>query len=321
MTDRPTNDRPTMTTDADLEAALLDLAGTLAPVTAPDLAASVRHRVERLGAPAPGLRRRLGGLLGRPGPVGPTRVRPLRRALVLALVALLILAGLAAAIGFGLPGLRIVFLGPGSTVTPSAPASAAPPSSPGPGVSPPATVPATSTALPSPSSSSIDAIGLGRRVDPSGLDAAAGRHVALPTDPELRDPVGAFIRGTPPGALVSVAYGATSSLPAGPSAPHAGSSPVAILIMALPGATDGGYLQKLLPEGTTVQSVRVDGHPGFWIAGQPHELLYVAPDGRVTKESVRLVGDVLAWNDGDLTYRIEGAPDLATALRLAASMR
>jgi hypothetical protein len=30
---------------------------------------------------------------------------------------------------------------------------------------------------------------------------------------------------------------------------------------------------------------------------------------------------VLAWNDGELTFRIEGAQDLAAALRIAASMR
>ena len=48
--------------------------------------------------------------------------------------------------------------------------------------------------------------------------------------------------------------------------------------------------------------------------------MYVRPDGEVDADAVRLVGNVLAWNDGDLTLRIEGAPDLATALRIAESM-
>jgi hypothetical protein len=64
----------------------------------------------------------------------------------------------------------------------------------------------------------------------------------------------------------------------------------------------------------------VNGHPGFWIAGHPHELLYVNPDGKVVDEPARLVDNVLAWNDGELTFRIEGAPDLATAQRIAASL-
>ena len=37
-------------------------------------------------------------------------------------------------------------------------------------------------------------------------------------------------------------------------------------------------------------------------------------------EPARLAGNVLAWNDGELTFRIEGAPDLATAQRIAASL-
>jgi hypothetical protein len=335
MTDRPTNDRlTTMTPDADLDAALLDLAGALAPMTAPDLAAAVRSRVEGLGVPAPSLRRRLEGVLGRHGGLLPTPARPLRRGLVLALVALLVLASLAAAIGFGLPGLRFVFLGPGSTATPTAP-TAAPPSSPGPGASLAPTIqptvtpttPPTPTVRPTPAptspptSASIESLGLGEPVDLAELDARAGRHVLLPTLPELGAPLGGFVRGLPPRTVVSAAYGVSSGVPAPSGAPMAGAEPVAILIMELPGSSDPGSLQKMLPEGTTLEPVTVGGHEGFWISGEPHELLYLSPSGNVESEPVRLVGNVLAWNDGELTYRIEGAPDLATAMRIAASMR
>jgi hypothetical protein len=302
MTDRPMNDRPMPMTDTDLEAALRDLARALAPTPAPQLAAAVRSRVEGLGVPAPSLRRRLDSLI-------PRRGRPLRRGLVLALAALLVLAGLAAAIGFGLPGLRIVILGPGAAATPTANPTAAPPSSPGTG--PTAT----------PTSQPIESLGLGDRVDPGAADAAAGRHVLLPTLSELGRPLGVFIRGTSPSTLVSAAYAATSAIPAGSQAPIAGGTPVAILVMELPGASDARYLQKMLPPGTTIEPVAVAGHPGLWIAGEPHELLYVAPDGSVENEPARLAGNVLAWNDGALTFRIEGAPDLPTAMRIAASMR
>lgn len=319
MTDRPTNDRlTTMMTDADLEAAVLDLAGALAPIPAPDLAAAVRSRVEGLGVPAPGLRRRLDDLLPRPA-------RPLRRGLVLALVALLVLAGLAAAIGFGLPGLRIVILGPGSTATPTATPTAAPPSSPG--TSPTATpaAPPTPTPRPTPTlvptPAPIETLGLGRPVDRSSVDAAAGYHVLLPTLPELGQPLGVYVRGTAPATLVSAAYAATPAIPAGPQAPVAGGTPVAILVMEFPGSSNAQYLVKMLPPGTTIEPVTVDGHAGYWIAGQPHELLYLAPNGDIENEPARLSADVLAWNDGALTYRIEGAPDLATAMRIAASMR
>jgi hypothetical protein len=301
-------------TDIDLEVALFDLAGALAPTPAPDLAVAIRSRVEALGVPAPGLRRRLDDLVARP-------TRPLRRGLILALAALVLLAGLAAAIGFGLPGLRIEFLGPGFTSTPaSSPTSSATgaPAS-GPGASPSETTPPTPT--PMPTAAPIDTLGLGDVVDPSAVDAAAGRHVLLPTLSTLGRPLGVYVRGTPPSTLVTAAYAASAAMPAPTGAPVAGGLPVAILVMELPGSTDVIYLQKVLPPGTTIEPVTVDGHPGFWIAGQPHELLYVTPNGTIVSEPARLASNVLVWNDGALTIRIEGAADLATARGIAASLR
>ncbi len=249
--------------------------------------------------PAPSLRRRLDALLPRPA-------RPLRRGLVLALAALLALAGLAAAIGFGLPGLRIVILGPGSTATPTATPTAAPPSSPG--TSPTPTPAAPPTPTPRPTPAPIDTLGLGRPVDRSSVDAAAGYHVLLPTLPELGQPLGVYVRGTAPATLVSAAYAATPAIPAGSQAPVAGGTPVAILVMEFPGSSDAQYLVKMLPPGTTIAPVTVDGHAGYWIAGQPHELLYLAPNGDIENEPARLSSNVLAWNDGDADLPDRGCP-------------
>ena len=94
----------------------------------PDLAARVRRRIEQ-NPLRPSLWRRLGLGVG-----AGTRARPIRRGLVLALVALLILAAVAGAVGFGLPGLRIIFgEGPSPTASPPATSSASPrPSEPSP---------------------------------------------------------------------------------------------------------------------------------------------------------------------------------------------
>jgi hypothetical protein len=319
MTDRSMNQQPpsrrlAMATDAELEAALLDLAGALAATPAPNLAAVVRARVADLGVPAPGRRSRFDGLLQ---PAG----RPVRRGVLLGLTALIVLAGIAAAIGFGLPGLRIVILGPEATPGPSAtsPGTAPPGSSASAGPSPSPTP--TPTPIPVPTAATIESLGLGDPVDPTRIDTAAGYPVLLPTLPELGQPLGVFVRGTPPSALVSAAYGTSAAIPAGSLAPVAGGQPVAILVMELFGASDVDLLQKMLPPGTTIEPVTVGNHPGYWISGEPHELLYLAPNGNVQDEPARLASNVLAWNDGNLTYRIEGAPDLATAQRIAASMR
>jgi hypothetical protein len=319
MSDRPMDQRPSreryaLSTDAELEAALLDLGGALAPTPAPDLAAAVRARVADLGRPTPDRRAWLHGLLRAAG-------RPFRRSLVLGLAALLVLAGIAAAIGYGLPGLRIVILGPEATAGPTPTTSATTPASPS--ASAGASLSPTPTATPTaaPRAVPIETLGLGEPVDPAAVDAAAGYPVLLPTTPELGQPLAVFVRGTAPSALVSAAYGATPAIPAGSLAPVAEARPVAILVMEFPGASDADFLQKMLPPGTTIEPLTVDGHPGYWIAGKPHELLYLAANGDIRDEPARLSSNVLAWNDGDLTIRIEGAPDLATARRIAASMR
>jgi hypothetical protein len=298
MTDRPT----TTMSDADLEAALLDLGGALAPLRAPGLALAVRVRIERGEAAA----------LDRPTwaeRLGLPTIRPFRRGLVLALTAVLLVAGIVAAIGFGLPGLRIIILGP----APSPSASVVEPS----------LSPAVSQASPTPvpTAPSLESLDLGDPVDPVAAANAVGYPVKLPTLPELGQPLGVYARGDPPGARLSAIYGANPSFPADSNPPIVEGRPVAIIVMEFPGLLDEGFLKKIIEPGTTIQTQTVNGHEGFWIAGEPHELFYVDPNSTAQHDVIRIVGNVLAWNDGDLTFRIEGARDLATALRIAESIR
>ncbi len=306
MTDR----QATMSTES-LEAALADLAQALAPIPAPNLAAAVHDRVQSLPVPARSRGRWLDRVVAQP-------TRPFRRALVLAVIAAFVLAGLAVALGFGLPGLRIVILGPSPTNSRSATAAASTPSGSGASPMPGATV--SSAPLPPLSSPPIDSLALGQPVSIALVDPRAGYHAILPSLPELGVPLAVYVQGSPPVARVSAAYAATPSVPVAAGAPTVNGTAVAILVMEFPGASPADYLQKVLPPGTTIEPVIVAGHGGFWIAGEPHQLLYVRPDGSTQSDTTRLVGNVLAWNDGDLTIRIEGAPDLATALRIASSM-
>ena len=117
--------------DAELEAALRALVPVVAwPMAVnasggADLAAAVRARLEAMPA------RRNGSRTG-PWPVWPPRSswRPARRAVIAALVALLVVAAVAGAIGLGLPGLRITLqpvpVTPGTSALPSVVASGSP---------------------------------------------------------------------------------------------------------------------------------------------------------------------------------------------------
>src|SRR5262245_15280774 len=104
--------------DDELGAVLRSIGPDLAvpPVAAPgsDPARRARVRIEATATAVAGRP----GILERLGLRGPA-ARPVRRALVLGIVALLVLAAIAGAVGFGLPGIRIVF-GPGPSPTPSA---------------------------------------------------------------------------------------------------------------------------------------------------------------------------------------------------------
>ena len=69
-----------------------------------------------------------------------------------------------------------------------------------------------------------------------------------------------------------------------------------------------------------MQFVSVNGGQGYWLEGEPHEFLYT--DGRsVSVERLRLAGNVLLWEVGGITYRIEGPRTLDEALRIAYSLR
>ena len=63
------------------------------------------------------------------------------------------------------------------------------------------------------------------------------------------------------------------------------------------------------------------GGPGVYLSGAPHEVLFETATGQVRTDRVRLAGNVLVWQQGQLTIRIEGTRTLAQALALARSLR
>jgi hypothetical protein len=66
--------------------------------------------------------------------------------------------------------------------------------------------------------------------------------------------------------------------------------------------------------------VNVNGDQGVWIAGRPHFLYYVDERGQLLRDTVRLAGNVLIWQHGRVTVRMEGRISLGRALKIAQSM-
>jgi hypothetical protein len=261
-----------------LEVELVELGHALAfPVPSSNFAAAVGERIRARP------RRSWFG-------VRPAFRRPMSRAVLIAIALLLVVAAVAAAIGFGLPGLRIIFGGPG--------ASGAPPASP-------------AASRPSPSGAPGSAMGLGGAVPLAELDGQAGFHVLLPVDPTLGAPDAAYLMD----GRVALAWGPREGFP--PTLEPG----VSLVISEFRGNVDQGYFEKVLGTGTTLKRVTVRGVAGYWISGDPHFFFYTDPSGHQVGDSHRVVGDTLVWASDGLTFRIESSIGMADTIRIAESLR
>jgi hypothetical protein len=271
--------------ETELEATLRDFATsiafprTVAPAGGPDIAARVRAPVASLPEP----RRRSWPALG--------GFRPMRRGLVLALAALLILAAIAGAVGLGLPGIRI-FFGEG---TPS-----------------PGATPGASSASPTTRGSTTPGalLGLGAAVTLEDAERIAGFDVILPPNPDLGPPDVVYISGR----RLALVWAPS------PGFPDIGSEGVGLLINEFRGHVSDGYYQKVLSDDARVEPVTVGGSPGYWIKGA-HFFTYIDETGKDVDDSHRVVGDTLIWTTGEMTYRIETSLGKDAAIALAESLR
>jgi hypothetical protein len=77
----------------------------------------------------------------------------------------------------------------------------------------------------------------------------------------------------------------------------------------------GVYLKKLASFGTSAEPARVGRDVAVWVTGARHVVTY-------PRRPARFAGDVLLWEHGDTTYRLEG-PGLTRsgAIELAQSLR
>ncbi len=288
MADEPVAGR--WSSDGGLQAALTDLGGRLRYPSepGPELAGAVSRAIEA-GRPsaadapvAERLRRRIERTLRERSPA--------RRALVLAVAVVLVLAGLAAATTLGVRGVRIVF-GPG----------------------PAATGPAGGTMGPTPAGLG-DGLFLGRRMTLAQARERVRFPVTVPTIPGLGTP-SVFVSDAVAGGVVNLVY------PAAPGVPAEGRSGVGIVVTEFLGQAVRPYLVKFAGARTTIEDVRVGDGAGIWVSGPPHQIAYLLPDGMVATQTLRLSGDVLLWQRADVTMRLESLMTKDRAIAVAGSMR
>jgi hypothetical protein len=244
---------------------------------------------------------RLGELVG-----GPTRValpggrRMARRSLLIAIVAILLVAVAAAALGVGVPGIRIEFGGrPGPTAASTAVPTAGQTPDETPGTTP-------SGAIATPVSGATppgDELGPVVSLDQARHDA--GFVLLLPTAPGSGAPSEVRLNGVPPFGRVTLVY------------------PDRTTLTEFLGNVQPDAFQKIIGGGTSVEPARVGGADGWWIEGAPHDLMlsYRDADGVQRWRQVTVTGHVLIWQAGTVTLRLDTPLDRAAAIDLGASLR
>lgn len=106
-----------------------------------------------------------------------------------------------------------------------------------------------------------------------------------------------------------------------PGLPASGQTGIGALVTEVRGAVEPAIAGKLVGPGTTVERLSVDGAPAIWIEGAPHQFFYRTPSGDIVAGTLRLAGNVLAWDRGELLVRLEADLTKDDALRIASSLR
>ena len=140
--------------------------------------------------------------------------------------------------------------------------------------------------------------------------------IFVPTDPLLGQPDEVYLRQGIIANQVTLLYRARPGLPA------AAFTGAGLLLTEFQARIDEEFvLTKTVYLGSTVERVLVGTDPGFWISGRPHEVGYVDPDGQQEFDRTRLAGNVLLWQHGEVTLRIEADIEEGLAIALASSAR
>jgi hypothetical protein len=156
---------------------------------------------------------------------------------------------------------------------------------------------------------------LGPAVSFAEAQASVPFDILVPTAPGFTKPDEIDLIKTFSTGQVSLLYRARPGLPA------ATRTGVGLILTQFEASPNVPFIEKkLIPAGTTVDPVRVGGEPGFWISGEAHELFYVGPDGVPIRDTARLSGNVLIWQHGSVTLRLEGDISETQALAIAESV-
>jgi hypothetical protein len=171
------------------------------------------------------------------------------------------------------------------------------------------------TPSPPPSGPLGQRLGLGQPITLAQAQSRVTWHIVVPAS--LGQPDEVYLQMPPQGppeGEVTLVYAAR------PGFNTAGQTGVAVLVTEATGQPDAQFFGKIIGEGTTVQQVTVNGHPGYWISGRPHDFFFIDANGNTRDETLRLATNTLLIDDNGTVVRIEGDITESQALEIANSL-
>jgi len=120
----------------------------------------------------------------------------------------------------------------------------------------------------------------------------------------LGEPDEVYYLDFPPGGMVSFVYGSAEN-------------PRALFTQFRATVTD--VIFKKAATETMIEPIRIAGRQGYFLSGAPHVFSYLDANREYREDTVLLVGNVLLWERGELTLRLEGDITKIEALRIARS--
>jgi hypothetical protein len=167
---------------------------------------------------------------------------------------------------------------------------------------------------PSPPASMVVGPGLGQPTTLAEARETVSFSLRAPGLAGLGDPDLVYLAEQPDGGVVTLLYRARDGFPADPA------TNVGLIVTQFRADIGPEVFEKLINSGVRVTPAEVHGLAAWWVAGGDHFFFYRDPQGQVVDSTLRLAGDTLIWEERGVTHRVEGAPSLADAIRVAESL-